>query len=255
MRYNFNIEKIIKACFVLPEKSFVNTNRLNHGLAFHTTGTKTYYFKNGEKFVVNKNDIIYLPKHSNYEVIADIPGECYAISFEVSEEVSFKPFVIRCKNSNSVLEHFKSARNVWKKKKTGYEMKCKSELYDILYTLQQEHLLSYIHTSKHLMIQDAVNYIHNNYTNELLSISALAEMCNITPEYFRAIFKNFYGVSPLEYINNLKINHAKEMLESDLFSVTEAALSSGFSDISHFSRVFKKVTQYSPTEYKRIIQN
>ncbi len=134
-------------------------------------------------------------------------------------------------------------------------MKCKSELYDILYTLQQEHLFSYIHTGKHLIIQDAVNYIHNNYTNELLSISALAEMCNITPEYFRALFKNFYGVSPLEYINNLKINHAKEMLESDLFSVTEAALSSGFSDISHFSRVFKKVTQYSPTEYKKIIQN
>jgi AraC-like DNA-binding protein len=76
-------------------------------------------------------------------------------------------------------------------------------------------------------------------------------MCGITPEYFRKIFKSFYGSSPLIYINNLKITRAKELFESGMYSVSEVAAHSGYSDISYFSREFKSATGLSPTEYAK----
>ena len=54
------------------------------------------------------------------------------------------------------------------------------------------------------------------------------------------------GVSPLAYINSLKITRAKELLLSGMYTVTEVAFMSGYSDISHFSREFKKSTGVSP---------
>ena len=75
-------------------------------------------------------------------------------------------------------------------------------------------------------------------------------MCGITPEYFRKIFKTYYGVSPIKYINTLKITHAKELLASGMYSVTEAALQSGYTDMSYFSREFKKATEKSPCNYR-----
>ena len=124
-----------------------------------------------------------------------------------------------------------------------------AELYNIFYTVSKEYHAQYVSKNQLAVIKPAVDYIHENYTDTLLNISSLPQMCRVTPEYFRKIFKNIYGTSPVKYINNLKITHAKELLESKMFSVTEAALKSGYTDTSHFSREFKKATGITPSEY------
>lgn len=251
MKYDFNIEKILLACYVGKGRGMkVHRNRSGHGLALHTSGVKVYLFDNGKKITVNPNEIIYLPKHSTYEVFSEINGDCFAINFDISEEKSFVPFAIKIKNANSVSEHFKNAENIWWKKSYGYITKCKAELYQIIYTMQQEYFSEYISNNKLDIISPAVEYIHNEYTHKLISIENLADMCAITPEYFRKIFKSYYGISPLKYINELKISHAKELLESGMYSVTDAALQSGYTDMSYFSREFKKKTGISPSNYR-----
>lgn len=95
----------------------------------------------------------------------------------------------------------------------------------------------------------AVRRIHEEYATENLTVADLARLCSVTPEYFRRIFRSVYGVSPKRYINELKLSRAKELLQSGLYSVTEAALLSGYTDMSHFSRVFKKETGVSPKEF------
>ena len=77
----------------------------------------------------------------------------------------------------------------------------------------------------------------------------LSSMCQISYEYFRRLFENFYGISPVKYVNNLKITRAKELIESGMYSVTEAAFASGYTDMSHFSREFKKSTGFAPSRY------
>lgn len=250
MNYNFNIENIVIACFVAPgEGVATHSNRPSHGLALNMGGDKIYSFSDGKKLISKKNDIIYLPKHSYYHVSANTPGACYAINFNISEEVNFNEFTFNCKNIHEFIDLYKRAEHIWRFKKPGFEMKCKAELYNILFNMQNEFNMEYISKNTFEIIRPAVDFIHENYTAEPLTISELSKMCNITPEYFRRIFKNFYGTSPIKYINNLKITRAKELINSGLYSVQGAAELSGYSDLSHFSREFKKATGTPPSQY------
>ncbi len=255
MNFDFNIEKIVLAIFV-PDGTgaTIHKNRPSHGLAIHKGGEKIYTFSDGKKLTVKENDMIYLPKYSNYTVTAIEYGSCYAINFDVDEDISFEPFVVNVKNHNEITEHFRIATKIWGLKKNGYMMKCKAELYNIICAMHQEYFLEYFPKNKLEIITPAVDYIHENYTNQMISIDFLSKMCEITPEYFRRIFKSFYGVSPISYINNLKITRAKELLESQMYSVTDAALQSGYTEMSHFSREFKKITGVSPLRYKKSAQ-
>jgi len=250
MNYDFNIEKIILACHVpAGTGKHIHRNRPSHGLALHISGIKEYVFDNGEKLAVHPNDIIYMPKSSNYDVHSQIQGECYAINFDIPQVVGFAPFVIKAINFSFISERFKTAKKIWEMKKPGYMTKCKAELYNVLYAMQQEYFSGYAPKTKLKVIEPAVDYIHNKYVQENISIDKLSKMCGITPEYFRSIFKKYYGVSPLIYINNLKITRAKELIESGLYSISEAAIQSGYIDMSHFSREFKKATGDCPSQY------
>lgn len=253
MEYNFDIKNIILACFVAAGKgTHIHNNRPSHGLALHLGGDKDYIFSDKTVLRVRKNDIIYLPKHSYYSVKTTLPGDCYAINFDVPENLSFRPFVFRIKNTQEFHDAFKSAEHFWKLKKPGFELKCKSELYNILYNMQKEANIGYVSSDKFNIIRPAVDYIHKNFTSHLINISDLAGMCNITPEYFRSIFKSFYGISPVKYINDLKITRAKELISSGMYSLSDCAELSGYTDMSHFSREFKKKTGICPSEYNKL---
>lgn len=250
MQYDFNISKIVLACYVgAGTANPIHKNRPSHGLAFFTSGVNKYKFENSKSITTNSNDIIYLPKYSNYEVSQITSSDCFAINFDLSEDLTFAPFKITVKNPSAVLEHFKKALIIWNKKSPGYILKCKAELYGIIYTMVKEYYSDYIPGEKYTIIKPAVERIHREYTEGLINISELSDMCGITPEYFRKLFKSFYGISPLKYINNLKITHAKELLASGMYSVTEAALQSGYIDMSYFSREFKKASGNSPKYY------
>ena len=250
MAYDFIIEKIVIACFVKKGTgNAIHQNRPSHGLAINLGGEKVYEFKNGEIFHVGIGDIIYLPKNSSYQVESLIHGDCYAINFDLSENISFEPFVLNLKNMSAVLESFRSAQKVWAQKKNGFIIKCKAELYNIIYSMQKEYFSEYLPKDKLNIISPALDYIHAEYTKGNINIEHLSDMCGITPEYFRRIFKSFFATSPVTYINSLKIARAKELLTSQMYSVSEAALASGYSDPSHFSREFKKATGVCPLEY------
>ena len=95
----------------------------------------------------------------------------------------------------------------------------------------------------------AGKYINKNYTSENISITKISELCSITPEYFRKIFREFFGESPITYINKMKISRAKELISSGMYSISEVCELSGYTDPSHFSREFKKAVGVSPSEY------
>ena len=246
-----NIQKIALACYVPKgcgnKKHF---NRQNHGLAFNCSGRKEFVFSDGKRITVDKNRIIYLPKNSTYIVESSEIGDCYAINFDIDSNCSFEPFSVCAKNSLNLLELFKNAEQVWTSKTTGYNLKCKSLLYEIIYLMQTEHHYKYIDKQKGQIINPAVLFIHNEYLRSEIYVSELAKMCNITPEYFRKIFKCLYGTSPAKYIIDLKLEHAKELLSSGQYSVTEAMLLSGYDNSAYFSHQFKKKYGISPNEIK-----
>ena len=250
MNYDFNINKIAVACFVRAGTGHaVHENRQSHGLAFHTGGEKVYSFSDGRTIAVNPNNVIYLPKHSTYNVASKVVGDCYAINFDIDEEVDFSPFALSINNHTSMLEYFRDACKVWYLKKPAFETKCKAELYNVIYTMKNEYFSDYAQKDKRHLIEPAVEYIHEHYTSNRICIDELSGLCGITPEYFRKIFNAVYGVSPVSYINSLRITRARELLETKMYSAREVCFLSGFGDESHFSRKFKKATGLPPSKY------
>jgi len=250
MSFDFNVRRISLAEFVMEGSGKpLQRNRASHGLVLHLGGERIYRFSDGTVLQVKENEIIYLPLGSRYLVQNNRDDNCYFINFHLAEETSFPPFIQKLKNSQKVLPAFKEAYLAWKTKRPGYMMKCKEQLYHILYQMQKEYHTAYISNQKIELLAPAIKHILETYTTEPIRVDRLAGMCGITPEYFRALFHRYCGTSPVKYVNQLRIERAKELILSDAYTVSEAAAHSGFSDLCYFSKLFKKGTGVSPSEY------
>ena len=84
-----------------------------------------------------------------------------------------------------------------------------------------------------------------------LSVDDLAKTANMSRFHFSRLFRDEVGQAPYQYLLKVRLARAAELLRGGHSSVTEAAVSSGFSDFSRFSRMFKKHTGKLPTEVLR----
>lgn len=95
-----------------------------------------------------------------------------------------------------------------------------------------------------------IRYIDDNYT-EIDSIDVIAEHFHITKYHLCRIFKKNTGLTVINYINKLKVEHVKQLLLSHKKkSVTDIAIESGFNSPIYMSRIFKQITGLSPSEYR-----
>ena len=252
MTHNFIIGEITFANIVRAGTGTkTHKNRKSHGLAIFLGGERTFDFDN-KKIRVLKNTIVYFPKGSNYTIKEKTPFDCYAINFEMPDGIYFEPFSFKIKNVNAYLESFKQAQRQQTRKTTGYDSKIKSELYNIIYNMQSEYNIPYSNSS---IIQPAVDYIHSNYYKENISVTELANLCNISVVHLRNTFIKIFATSPIKYINSLKMSRAKELLTSGLYTVSDVCYLSGYNDESYFSREFKKFFNITPCEYAKASRN
>jgi len=241
----------IRTCCYVPTGTgkLTHKNRASHGLALHLSGETLYSFSSGEQVRAFANDVVYLPKNSDYQVISTTRGDCYAINFLLSEESSDAPFSIHCDNLMQYSDLFEQAVRHWNRKAEGYQLKCYSVLYQILYQLQRDCKVDASAHSKVSKLAPAISFIQNNYTRETISIARLAQECGISQVYLRRLFQEVYGTSPLKYVNRKKLELSKELLSSQLYSISDVAYLVGYSDECVFSREFKKATGLSPRAF------
>jgi AraC-like DNA-binding protein len=98
-------------------------------------------------------------------------------------------------------------------------------------------------------IRIVINII-NTHINEPIDLDDCAKKCFVSRERFNHMFKEQTGYPPLQYINKLRIERAKQLLADSGLSVCECAETLGFSDVNYFSRLFRKITGISPSKYK-----
>ncbi len=94
-----------------------------------------------------------------------------------------------------------------------------------------------------------MNYVKDHFHNPDLNISITALHFGITPTYLSSLFKEQTGLSLLEYINTMRVEHAKKILESDI-SLNEVCERSGFRNSGALIRVFKKITGLTPGQMR-----
>ncbi|GAB3758153.1 chromate resistance protein ChrB domain-containing protein [Spirosoma pomorum] len=96
------------------------------------------------------------------------------------------------------------------------------------------------------LIQDQID------TNLSLSLTELSESVAVNPAYISRMFARYFDdLSFGDYIRKLRIEKALQLLETTTYTLTEIAYLTGFSDQSHFTRIFKKTMGQNPSEYRK----
>lgn len=99
------------------------------------------------------------------------------------------------------------------------------------------------------LVVRAQAYIQENFQKDL-SLDEVSRQMDLSPYYFSKLFKEETGSNFVEYVTNLRIGKAKELLAGNDKSMKEICGAVGYSDPNYFSRIFKKNTGVTPTEYR-----
>ncbi len=102
---------------------------------------------------------------------------------------------------------------------------------------------------KNQLLKGIVKYIDENYNQEI-SLAEIAAYSNMSRKYFCRFFKNNFNKTFIEYLNDVKIEHSMILLNESNISITDVAISCGFSNMSYFTRTFKKKTGCTPSQYR-----
>jgi YesN/AraC family two-component response regulator len=217
--------------------------RLSGSGDFETTATD---------FSVKRGDILYIPKSKEYKQKTD--GESiiaiHFINYSYNNKNDFE--ILSIDELEKVEEFFKEIYNHWKEKKSGYKYKCAAIFYELIYHLHNQEKNQGLNLSNHgESISKAVDYIHSHFRSENIDIHKLSKMCYMSDAYFRKIFKQNFDLSPKQYIINLRLELATQLLQSQFYSISEITSKAGFSDSKYFSKIFKKHFGMSPREFQK----
>ncbi|MBU3157158.1 response regulator [Clostridium estertheticum] len=107
-----------------------------------------------------------------------------------------------------------------------------------------------VHSSSYLSIQTAKKYIESNYTKKI-TLNQVADMVFLSPSYFSIRFKKETGLNFVDYLKELRINKAKELLKRFDLKIYEIGNLVGYGDATYFANTFKNCTGMTPLKYRR----
>lgn len=208
---------------------------------------ETVYNYAGKEYISNSKRLAILPKGCSYKWECTESGHFIIIEFDGNAEYD-RLFSIPIHSRDKILNEFQKAERCMTLKETAYRLRTAELVNRILYMLVTERARQYVPGSKQKKILAAAEYMRENYNREL-SNNALAEISGCSTVYFRKLFTEVCGASPISYLHTLRTEKAKELLCSDCGSVGAVALAVGYKNIYDFSRAFKRRTGMSPTEF------
>lgn len=132
------------------------------------------------------------------------------------------------------------------------QIAAKSYFYRLLRCLEKEYTIQ-LATSRRKLLVLAEEYMRNHFS-ENISIEDTSRYLSVNRRYLYKIFKKYSGISPKQYLNNIRISRATELLTDSDMSISEVAELTGYKDLLQFSTFFKKQTGLSPRKYRNSIQ-
>lgn len=179
---------------------------------------------------------------------------------EASKSVLFRHYIVL--NLQFAINAFREKTQLSTAQGTDFEQQ-KSDLNDALQSLDnskkyicsllRETILMRNSVSKNryqAMLEDVISYMKQHYAEQDISLSAVASIASITPTHFSTIFKQQTGKTFIEYLTQLRMDKARELLRCTSKSSSEIALEVGYKEPHYFSALFKKMNGCSPRAYR-----
>ena len=124
----------------------------------------------------------------------------------------------------------------------------KQYLYRALHCLENDNIV-HLDTSRRKLLVDAESYMRNHFQEEI-TIEDISKSLSVNRRYLYKLFKKYSGISPKQYLNNIRISRATELLSNSDLSIMQIAEEVGYKDPLQFSTFFKKQTGFSPKKYR-----
>lgn len=244
-RDNLQFE-IIDILDIYREKINFSTKKRNFCvLSCRVSGNGSFSYSNKES-VYTAGDIIFIPAQIAYTQKSNAEEHLIAIHLRLSnysgQEIEIFPMF-----DASVSKWFEDIYTTWKGRSLGYRYRCNILINQLFYRMYQRRELH--KNPAFVKIQPSLDFIHNHFTDTSLTIGRVAAASAVSEVYLRKLFQLILHTSPLEYVNRLRIQHAKSLLESRYYSISQAALASGFTDYKHFYTRFRHMEGISPRAY------
>lgn len=220
-------------------------------------------------FPVQEGDVVFIANKDRHAFSAGKEGlKSLELKFTTGQNMDFSRFKQKFQDSNHCLYNLFSRLVVeGLRKGLGYRSLCDALLVEILVNIDRICTYGTIEipqspsTSPFTCEGQASNiiteintYIYRNL-NKNFSLSMLAAGCGYNRDYiYRTIHKEF-GVSAVQYINIIRFDQAKHLIEHSELSLSEIAWNLGFESIQYFSRFFKKHAGESPSAYSEKVRN
>lgn len=137
------------------------------------------------------------------------------------------------------------------KKSARYKNSVKMLTLSLLYGLSELDILENkkLENRKYDAIAPALNYISNSYETQI-TLAKLAHMCNLSESTFRRNFKEMMGISPMEFVHEIRIKVSTQLLREGRYSINQIAMMVGYDTLSSFHRQFRKIKGVSPSGWK-----
>ena len=238
---NVIVTNITDAVTVYSKKGepFNMKNRKTYALTLCIDG-KITYIQNGVEYVSDKDVAVFLPKGQSYSLRRDKTGRFPLINFDCLGCLCNTVTVVPISNRDELLADFDRIRRL------SCIGNSRNEIFSIFYGML--HSLSATNIPPEL--DAAMKYIYSNYSSPELNNSVLASQSFISEVYFRRLFTSHLGISPKQFILNLRIAKAKQLLTEGVESIAAISEKCGFSNQYHFCRIFKERCGITPSEYR-----
>ncbi len=233
---------------------YVSVNQVKHDirpnwLIVYMFEGKLIYHANGSVYTASPETVIILPNGCEYDWYCAVSGRYIAVKFDC-ELCCNEIFSFPVRDSLKVLDLCKNIEYKRMIQSPMYEIENMKDIYSLLLMLGESLQRKYVASNKQLQLKPAFEYIVKNFNKDIQN-DDLSALTGLSTTYFRKLFCEVYGISPIAYTHNLRIKKAKEMLQCDYGSITDIALSLGYNNIYEFSKAFKKHTGISPTQYAK----
>lgn len=248
-------------------------------IAFVKKGKGVYYVEN-RTYEMNEGDIVVINNIEPHymEVLPPVNMVMPVVMFEPqlvwSSENQFdyqymEPFFERSSNFNNkidskseigqkIFELLSEIEDEFVNKTIGYKLMIKAKLLHIItylirhYQDNSKSIESITSKSKRLeKLENVFDFISKNYSQRV-KLDTLADLAYMSPNYFSTFFKQSTGFTPIEYLNKIRIAKSIELLRQSDFTITQIALECGFNNLANFNKIFKGLTETTPSQIRKV---
>jgi AraC-like DNA-binding protein len=252
-------KKIASECIQGVNDNMVQSHYHDYFELYFLEQGKRYHMVNDSLYCLHSGEFIIFPPYVMHHSYGDTDEPFKRLLIYFSPETVLIPDIIPMLNDSAKVYRPKANDSILFFLKEVLKEQNEQKLYseDAMQMLLNQLLIKTVrHVSETLVpeiknrITDIIHYLHQNFA-ETISLEDLAAKFYISPYYLCREFKRYTNSTIIQYINHLRIISAQRMFMETDKNITDISVAVGFSNVTHFDRVFKSITGMSPSKNRK----